>query len=159
MASDCEGFPLAPSRLASPRLASPRLEKSFRPAVTVTVAAAVTFAVLRLRSRSRLCATMRFPEICTRVPHPSHPSPRPAGQQGPDCRPVPTHIILTRTIPGLYTSVLSRAIPAILSFPYIFLVYSTGSLHSSRTVHFRVSLSTYPDYLAPYVRSCFGLRY
>ena len=37
-----------------------------------------------------------------------HPSPRPAGRQDPNCRPVPTHVILTRTIPGLYTSVLSR---------------------------------------------------
>ena len=52
-ASDCEGFPLASSRLAaglvSPRLASPRLEKSSRLAVTVTVAAAVAVTELRLR--------------------------------------------------------------------------------------------------------------
>ena len=84
-----------------------------------------------------------------------HPSPRPAGRQDHDCRPVPTHVILTRTI----SQDCTLAIPAIPAFPYIFLVYSTGSLHSSRTVHFRVSLSTYPDYPAPYVRSGFGLRY
>ena len=47
-ASDCEGFPFAPSRLAT-RLASPRLEKSSRPAVTVTVAAAVADTVADLR--------------------------------------------------------------------------------------------------------------
>ena len=84
-----------------------------------------------------------------------HPSPRPAGRQDPDCRLAPTHVILTRTmILGLYTGNCCDSI-----VPCIFLLYSTGSLHSSRTAHFRVSLSTYPDYPAPHVRSGFGLRY
>ena len=47
----------------------------------------------------------------------------------------------------------------ILWFPEIFPVYSRVSVNSSRTVHYRVSLSTYPDYPAPHVRSGFGLRY
>ena len=51
-ASDCEGFPLASSRLAArgwSRLVSSRLEKSSRLAVSVTVAAAVAVTELRLR--------------------------------------------------------------------------------------------------------------
>ena len=105
-----------------------------------------------------------------------HPSPRPAGPQDPDCRPVPTHVILTRTmIPGLYTGnscdsthvILTRTmIPGLYTgnscdsivsvyIPFIF----HGPLHSSRTAHFRVSLSTYPDYPAPHVSRGFGLRY
>ena len=47
----------------------------------------------------------------------------------------------------------------ILWFPDIFPVYSRVSINSSRTVHYRASLSTYPDYPAPHVRSGFGLRY
>ena len=140
--SDCEGFPLAPSRLASPRLVSP-LDSRVSPRLEVAAAVAVTVAVLRLRLRFRYvlrCVSRKY--ILVALPH---PSPRPAGRQDPDCRPVPTHIMLTRTILGLYTSMFSRAIPAILSCPCIFLAYSTGSLHSIPVVHFPISLTTYPD--------------
>ena len=112
------------------------------------------------RQRQRERERLAFPVYTNILPHPSPRPAPPAGRQDPDCRPVPTHVILTRTtrILGLY--MLSRAIPGTLSFPDIHSLYIPRVLvHSSRTVHFRVSLSTYPDYPAPHVRSGFGLRY
>ena len=146
--SDCEGFPLAPSRLAArgsrlaTRLASPlvsRLASRVSPPLASPVAAAVVVTVAV--AVPVICATMRFPEIYTGT---AHPSPRLAGWQDPDCRPLPTHIMLTRSIRGFYTSMFSRAIPAILCCPDIFLAHSTISLNSIPSVHFPVSLTTYP---------------
>ena len=133
------GFPSRPrgSRLASPRLArltSPRLrsrlEKSSRSAVTVTVAGAVAVTdavavrgsgyMLRFvsrKEREREREREREPGVSRKYIPVPHPSPRPAVRQDPDCRPVPTHVILTRTmIPGLYTgnscdSIVSVYIP------------------------------------------------
>ena len=119
------------SRVASPRVASPRLEKSSRPAVTLTVAAAVAVTVaVAFRSSGYVlrCVSRkereREPGVSREYILVPHPSPRPAGRQDPDCRPVPTPVILTRTI----SLDCTLAVPAIPAFPHIFLVYSTGLL-------------------------------
>ena len=150
------------TRLASPRVVSPlvsRLGSKSRLGWPSRLRLRLPLRV-RLRFSGCGCGSGYVLRCVSRkhilVPH---PSPPPAGRQDPDCRPVPTHIMLTRTILGLYTSMFSRAIRAILSCPYIFLAYSTGSLHSTPSAHFPISLPTYPDYPAPYVRSSSGLRY
>ena len=119
------------SRLASPRLASPLVSRLASKSRLCRPSQLRLRLPLRLRYSGCGCGSYYVLQCVSRkyIPVP-HPSPRPAGRQDPDCRPVPTHIMLTRTILGLYTSMFSRAIPAILSFPYIFLAYSTGSLHS-----------------------------
>ena len=93
------------SRLAPRLVRLARVYKGFIRAVTVTGAAAdaVTVAVavrgsgeMRFPETERETA-WRFPETYSYQYYRTLvPSPR---RQDPDCRPVPTHVILTRTIP------------------------------------------------------------
>ena len=112
---------------------------------------------LRLRLRFRLCVEMRFPErerererereslafpgnVYQYLPH---PSPRPPGRQDPDCRPVPTHVILTRTIPPDSEYRVILAIPEIPSKFLRFYCFRMYSLYIPRFPYILAVLYTF----------------